>query len=346
MAERLSAAMARALYGQNGFFRRERPADHFRTSVTASPLFAEAIARLVAETDRALNHPDVLTVVDVGAGRGRLLSQLLELLGHDERLRPIAIELADRPDGLDERIEWRPDIPAGFTGVLVATEWLDNVPLDVAELDADGTARYLLSDGTLGDRLDDADARWVDEWWPLRRPGDAAEIGRSRDVAWAAAVAGLNAGLALAVDYGHTRADRRSTLTGFRDGHEVEPRFDGTTDITAHVAIDSVARAGRQGRGPQVRTPAADSGGLPSQAAQFGVPVKRQREALRALGIDGARPPLSLAAADPAGYVRALSRASQAAELIAEGGLGDHWWVLQPVAIEWEAWRLSQSWTR
>ena len=72
----------------------------------------------------------------------------------------------------------------------------------------------------------------------------------------------------------------------------------------------------------------------------------RQRDALRVLGIDGARPPLSLATTDPAGYVRALSRASQAAELTAEGGLGDHWWVFEPVTIEWTPWRLSQSWTR
>ena len=31
-----------ALYGADGFFRRESPAAHFRTSVHASPLFAAA----------------------------------------------------------------------------------------------------------------------------------------------------------------------------------------------------------------------------------------------------------------------------------------------------------------
>jgi SAM-dependent MidA family methyltransferase len=315
--------MARALYGADGFFRRERPSDHFRTSVSASPLFAEAVARLVTHVDRELGHPDVLTVLDVGAGRGRLLSQVLHLLGRDDRLRPIAVEVADRPADLDPRIEWRPDLPDGLRGLLIATEWLDNVPLDVAEVDDDGVARYLLSDGALGDRLNAADARWVAEWWPIREPGDSAEIGRPRDDAWHAAVARLSAGLAVTVDYGHTKADRRPTLTGFRDGREVEPRFDGTTDITAHVAIDSL-----------------------SARAASRVPPMKQREALRALGIDGARPPLSLATTDPAGYVRALSRASQAAELTAEGGMGDHLWVLEPVTIEWTPWRLSQSWTR
>lgn len=61
--------------------------------------------------------------------------------------------------------------------------------------------------------------------------------------------------------------------------------------------------------------------------------VLRQRDALRALGIAGARPPLALASTRPAEYVRALARAGEAAELTAAGGLGDFGWLLQPVGI-------------
>jgi hypothetical protein len=56
-----------------------------------------------------------------------------------------------------------------------------------------------------------------------------------------------------------------------------------------------------------------------------------QRDALRALGVTGTRPPLALASTDPAAYVRALASASEAAELTAAGGLGDFLWLLQPV---------------
>jgi hypothetical protein len=59
--------------------------------------------------------------------------------------------------------------------------------------------------------------------------------------------------------------------------------------------------------------------------------MRPQREVLHALGVTGARPPLALASTDPAAYVRALASASQAAELTAPGGLGDFWWLLQPV---------------
>ena len=82
-----------------------------------------------------------------------------------------------------------------------------------------------------------------------RRHGgrDRAEIGRPRDDAWADAVgARAAAGCALAVDYGHLRADRPpvGTLTGYRGGRQVPPVPDGRCDVTAHVAIDAVAAAG------------------------------------------------------------------------------------------------------
>lgn len=62
-----------------------------------------------------------------------------------------------------------------------------------------------------------------------------------------------------------------------------------------------------------------------------------QREALRALGADGGRPPLALASRDPAGYLRALAGASAAAELTDPAGLGGHWWLRQPVGVAPEA---------
>lgn len=58
-----------------------------------------------------------------------------------------------------------------------------------------------------------------------------------------------------------------------------------------------------------------------------------QRNALRALGVSGARPALTLASTDPTAYVRALASAGAAAELTAPGGLGDFGWLLQPVGI-------------
>ncbi|MEU8284437.1 SAM-dependent methyltransferase [Micromonospora sp. NPDC048905] len=393
-------AMSRALYGPGGFFvTGTGPADHFRTSVHASPAFATAVLRLISEVDTALDHPPRLDVVDVGAGRGELLHSLLRLvaaepavgvavgvsarpLGEEpssgtvrpslaERVRFRAVEYADRPKNLPEEINWTAEIPTKITGVLLATEWLDNVPLDVAVNTEDGW-RYVLVDPengteTVGDPLSPADLDWLTRWWPSptsppstdsepdrgvtstgatsesesgfgaarpaqgssltarSRPGcpetphsnhPRAEIGRSRDEAWANAVQKIERGIAVAVDYGHLRDSRpaNGTLTGYRAGRQVPPVPDGASDVTAHVAMDSVASAG-------------------AAVARCAYSLVSQREALRALGADGGRPPIGLAGTDPAGYVRALAAASAVAELTDPAGLGGHLWLRQPVGI-------------
>ncbi|MFF0062793.1 SAM-dependent methyltransferase [Streptomyces sp. NPDC005279] len=298
-----------ALYGPGGFYLRpEGPAGHFRTSVHASPLFASAVARLLLATAESLD-PDEVALVDVGAGRGELLTGVLAALPSGFPVRAYAVERAARPADVDPRIEWTSEPPAGVSGLLFANEWLDNVPVDVAEADPDGVARYVLvrADGTerLGSPVSGADAEWLARWWPLPEPGMRAEIGRPRDEAWARVVGTLEAGLAVAVDYAHALGTRPpfGTLTGFRAGREVRPFPDGSCDITAHVALDACALPGAR--------------------------LRTQREELRDLGITGERPPLSLATSDPAAYVRALAGAGEAAELTARGGLGDFGWLVQ-----------------
>ncbi|WP_066366290.1 SAM-dependent methyltransferase [Herbidospora mongoliensis] len=302
-------ATRRALYEDGGFYREERPSAHFRTSVHASPLFAEAIARLLARVDVALGHPPRLDFVDMGAGDGLLAAGVLAAFG-GTRLRVVAVDLAPRPDGLPSAIEWAEEPPEEITGLIVANEWLDNVPLDVVE-QADDGPRLVLVDPetgaeTLGPPLTDpADLAWLAAWWPLPRTGSRAEIGRPRDEAWSQLLVRLTRGTCVAIDYAHTAADRPElgTLTGYRNGHAVAPVPDGTRDITAHVALDACARGE----------------GL----------LTTQREALRDLGVTGARPPLGLASSDPRGYLRALARASAEAELIDPGGLGGFGWLQQ-----------------
>ncbi|MEV0001315.1 SAM-dependent methyltransferase [Micromonospora sp. NPDC050980] len=345
--------MTVALYGPGGFFvAGAGPAAHFRTSVHASGVFAAALARQLTALDEALGRPARLDVVDVGAGRGELLRALLAQAppAVADRIRPVAVERAARPPDLPPEIDWRPEIPARITGLLLATEWLDNVPLDVATDTPDGW-RLLLVDPATGHEFpgpppSPADTAWLTRWWPVPSPpartfgefatgpdhaadppvtgaghggpgGWRVEIGRERDEAWADAVGRIERGAALAVDYGHLRDARPmdGTLTGYRDGRQVPPVPDGSCDVTAHVAMDSVAAAGER-------------------VARCAYTLVSQRKALRALGADGGRPPLALAARDPAGYLRALAAASAVAELTDPAGLGGHLWLWQPVGVD------------
>jgi SAM-dependent MidA family methyltransferase len=302
-----------ALYGPDGFYLREAPADHFRTSVTASPHFAAAVRRLAGRVDVALGHPDPFDVVDVGAGRGELLHGLPDV---PSRWRLTAVERAPDPGA---GLRWRSDVPA-VTGLLLAHELLDVVPLDVVQ---DG--RLVLVDSTgqesLGPAAPPDVTAWCAQWWP---GGGRVECGLSRDRVWASLVDRVQRGVAVAVDYGHVLrppsgspgphapADaagfggRRATLTGYRAGRAVAPVPDGSCDLTAHVALDSCAAA-------------------------TGARLLRQREVLRELGVDGTVPGWD---GDATAYATALAQASQAASLLDPAGLGGFGWLVRPVGVD------------
>jgi SAM-dependent MidA family methyltransferase len=320
-------AWQRALYGPDGFYRRaEGPAGHFTTATHGGT--GRALARsLWAWADRF----GLDGIVDVGAGRGELLQHLYAW----EPGRPLSgLDVVPRPQDLPDDVEWVASpggavLPPGWRpdrALVVAHEWLDVVPCTIAEVAPDGGLRELLADSSYdscsephgvpaasttnrsqGPPLTGADLEWCQRFWPSAftseaRPGDRVEVGRQRDEAWSALLARLPAGsVAVAVDYGHTIADRprEGTLVAYREGHVVDPVPDGTCDLTAHVAVDSLRQTRRL----------------------------RQREAVASVGV----PDHASAAVDPAAYLQALADQSAVAELRRPGGFGDFWWVIAQV---------------
>lgn len=289
-------AWTAALYADEGFYRTGRPIDHFRTSAHLG-LFAKAISDLV-------NREGSATVVDLAAGGGEMLTALHALVGDDVEL--IGVEIADRPTSLPSSVAWLPELPDRIDGLLIANEWLDNIPCDVVEVDEAGVVRGVLVDPSTGEEAlgNEVDSAWLREWWPISEPGERAEIGDRRDAAWADAVARVD-GTAIAIDYGHTRADRPpfGSLRSYAGGRETDVIPDGQRDVTAHVAVDSVASA-------------------------VGASIRTQREVLGTLGLDAGRPPLELATTDPTAYLNQLAAAGEAGELVARSGLGDFWWLI------------------
>jgi len=301
--------MSEALYGEHGFYTASgAPAAHFRTAAHASPIWADAILQVLRRV--AADVDDDFTVVEVGAGGGELLGAIAVQAPAGWRL--VGVDICPRPAELPSRVEWQREAPPEFAGVLLAVEWLDVVPVDVVEC-ADDAVRFVetTADGReqLGAVIDASDRDWLDRWWPLAEVGDRAEIGRSRDEAWAAAVECLHRGVAVAVDYAaDPRRDVAGTLTGYRAGRQVAPVPDGSCDITAHVLMAACAAAA-----------SADSTRLLSQ-----------REALQALGVSADRPSYD---GDPQSYLAALSRAGAAAELLDRGGLGAFTWLVQAKGV-------------
>ena len=306
-----------ALYGPGGLYRQPAgPAGHFATSAQGAPGLGPVLAGALV---RWMREEGLTAFVDVGCGRGELLAHVHAL---DPAVRCIGVDVVPRPEDLPGPVGWLespggPDLPASLGGLedalVVANEWLDVVPCPVAEVDDAGVLREVLvdpSDGSecLGQELVGPDLHWCQRFWPPTdaSPGDRVEVGRTRDEAWEALLGRLVSGVAVAADYGHVRGARPAagTLTGFRAGHHVVPVPDGSCDLTAHVAMDS----------------------LPHDE------LVDQRSALRRLGVDGSqRPGYELARADPTAYLRALGEASAAAALTARGGLGDFLWAVTRV---------------
>ncbi|MBW8172102.1 SAM-dependent methyltransferase [Ornithinimicrobium sp. Arc0846-15] len=296
-----------ALYGSQGFYRRpEGPAGHFTTSAVgiphATPILSQALINLA-------DRHQLNTIVDFAAGGSGLIGTIAEL---DPSKRCVAVDITERPPSLSADIEWwragggavLPTEWAGLHGCLViAHEWLDVVPCPVAQRDERDTWRLVLvdSDGaeSLGAPVSGADLDWLSKWVPdgVTR----AEVGNARDQAWNGLCAGISDGLAVAIDYGHEYAERpvNGTLIGFRQGRAVTPLLDGSTDITAHVAVDSLAQDTRA----------------------------KQREILADLLPAMALPSHALASTQPAAYLQGLATHGAWTTLRAPGGLGEFWWV-------------------
>jgi SAM-dependent MidA family methyltransferase len=312
-----------ALFGDAGFFRRpEGPAGHFRTAAHAAPdVLAQALLRLAGEHGRT-------GIIDVGAGRGELLNAL-QVAARDTGT-PLAlhgVEIVERPDGLAPEIGWWQSLddlsPETLTGALViAWEMLDTVPCIILEHDDTGVPRLVEVERHSGrERLvpmeDHVDLSfdailWLVPNWPVDNdPGRRIEVGGPRDEVWRQLVVAAAAGrdvVLLCVDYAHDQESRppNGSLAGYRGGRLVPPVPDGTCDITAHVAIDSVAGAGEA-------------------AGAKTLMLTTQREALRALGVTGRQVPGAPVTA------ASLERMSREAELIDPHGLGSFAWLLQKV---------------
>lgn len=258
----------------------------FLTAPEGHPIFGWAIARHLESAWEALDRPGRFVVREHGAGSGALAAGILDGLRRSgspllEAIRYQAVDVAPaRLDalaarlgehGLERHLEPLDDTPA--PGAILANELLDALPVHRIEGAPDGRLheRFVTLDGGPGGAgaadtggggggpsfttvlgppsTPSLAARLAAEGIALE-PGQSAEICLAIDDWLGRAVAPLERGELLLIDYGYPAAElyspaRGSTLRAYhRHRVHADPLVAiGRQDLTAHVDLTAVERA-------------------------------------------------------------------------------------------------------
>ena len=325
--------MAASLYDPtNGFFGsgplRSTKGGDFLTSPEVSPWFGRIIARHVEAERTRLERHGAFTVAEVGAGSGSLIDALRHGLRepHPEIWAADVSPAARRHLGElihdDRVVDALEELPWKMTGVIIANELLDNIPVALALRAGDEWQERMV-------RVNDAGrfvlvpvparpevAAWAAAFAGGTPDGGLVEVQLQADAWVAAALERLDAGTLLLFDYGGTAEElvsRRTqgTLRTYR-AHHLGPdplEAPGATDVTVDVNFTSVAAA--------------------AAASAATVEVIRQDEYLTRWGLrdviaDLRRRELDLARdGDPVERLQLRSERTDAETLLHPRGLGD-----------------------
>jgi len=241
----------------------------FTTAPEITPLFGAALARAAAAII-AQSAPDI---IEFGAGTGKLARDVLTALAADGvqvdsyTIIELSGELrARQQEALRDfpQVRWSDGFPEAFSGVVLANEVLDAMPVELVVKTAQGWRRQMVTveagrfayvqqelDAALGEQLlrqvPDADALpqgYLTELHPVA-------CGFMGSLARMFAGAGGGKGAALLFDYGFPAheyyVDQRSCGTlmcHYRHHAHPEPFYlPGLQDITAHVDFTAMALA-------------------------------------------------------------------------------------------------------
>jgi len=247
----------------------------FMTAPELTPLFGQALAAQVAQVMRLAVPlaPTFSTVLEVGAGSGRLAAdllpaldalgtlpesyQILELSG-ELRARQQAT-LREAAPALAGRVEWIDTLPEKFCGCVIANELLDALPTHAVAWRENGPMergvaldgdRFVWAERPAPGELGEAMTQLATTV-PIAAPFES-ELGLTA-AAWVAEWGRrLEKGALLLIDYGlsrrelyHPQRDRGTLRCHYcHRSHDNPFWWPGLSDITSHIDFTAVAEAG------------------------------------------------------------------------------------------------------
>lgn len=251
-------------------------AGDFYTSISVHAAFGRVIAREVAAAWQSLDCPAEFTLVEAGAGHGRLACDIMDFLAerHPDCHAATRLVLVEQEPSLSavqaelltrhrDRLSWLTPAELAsfrFTGMLYSNELLDAMPVHRVVMTTEGLREiYVTLDG---DRFQDVadlpSTPRLEDY--LRRygmpllPGQEAEVSLTGLAWFEQACASLEQGFLLTIDYGWPKAelyDPRRTLGTllcyYRHTVEDNPyQRIGQQDITTHINFSALIERGEE----------------------------------------------------------------------------------------------------
>jgi NADH dehydrogenase [ubiquinone] 1 alpha subcomplex assembly factor 7 len=240
-------------------------AGDFTTAPEISQMFGELIGVWAASAWQAMGAPPQVNLVELGPGRGTMIVDVLRAarvmpgflaastLHLIEISRPLERLQREALASSEIAVSWHRSLASVPKGplIILANEFVDALPVHQAVLCADGWHERVIRtdeedrlcfsidrdpirrrDGVFPCNLKHARIGDIFEW---RSEAIATEIGNR--------VARSN-GVALIIDYGHTRSMPGDTLQAVGDHRFADPLLaSGSIDLTAHVDFQALASA-------------------------------------------------------------------------------------------------------
>lgn len=243
----------------------------FITAPEVSPLFARCLARQAADVLTTLLQPQVL---EFGAGSGVMAADMLlelerlEALPDSYLILELSAELSQRQRETIERIaphllprvHWLDSLPDSFSGVVVANEVLDAMPVECFRIHGGRVESLMIGVADEKLRAEYAPAppaieqsvRLIEQRRGQPLPDGYCSEYNPQLPAWLQSIAAvMHSGLVLLIDYGypvseyyHEQRSNGTLMCHYHHRAHPDPLwYPGLQDITAFVDFSAVAHA-------------------------------------------------------------------------------------------------------
>ena len=250
----------------------------FYTSISVHAAFGRVIAREIAQMWRCMGSPATFTLVECGAGNGRLACDIMDYLAERETtlyggLRLVLVEKEPSLESAQremlaahaERITWLSPDEFGsgrftFSGCLYSNELIDALPVHRVLMTADGLQEIYvtITEGEFHEETGPLSTAAIQEYLDRiaieLHPGQQAEVNLAAPAWLASASRTLEKGFILTIDYGFSAVElfaphrkQGTLLCYYRHQTEENPYIRlGQQDITAHVDFSTLMTYGEE----------------------------------------------------------------------------------------------------